>query len=89
MGKIVAYQYEPCKKNNVCEEDPLARLTSEVPLKKCTSKKQKEIEEYWIERWTEYEGTLMASNAFCLDLEDIFITGEPDTNSEASLIIAF
>ena len=31
----------------------------------------------------------MASNAVCLNLEDIYIAGEPSTNSEASLIIAF
>ena len=31
----------------------------------------------------------MANNAVCLNLEDIYIAGEPATNSEASLIIAF
>ena len=31
----------------------------------------------------------MASNALCLDLECIYIAGEPLTNSEGSLIIAF
>ena len=38
-GKIVAYQYEPCRNNDICVHDPLARLTSEVPMQKCTSKK--------------------------------------------------
>ena len=90
IGKIVAYQYAPCKnagKDIYC--DAALDHLSEVPIQKCTSKKQKEIEEYWIKKWSERDALIMASNAVCLNLEDIYIAGEPSTNSEASLIIAF
>ena len=89
MGKIVAYQSAPCQSaSGACKRDPLARLASEVPVKRCTSQKQEEIEEQANKKWGRI-GTSLAVNAVCLDLEDIYIAGEPNTRSEASLIIAF
>ena len=89
VGKIVAYQYAPCQSADGACEEFKDHLAAEVPIQKCSSKKQKDIEEYWTKRFGEIEGAKYASNAVCLDLEGIYIAGEPATNSEASLIIAF
>ena len=45
--------------------------------------------EYWTKKWGEEDATVMAKNILCLDLEDIYIAGEPAAGTEASLIIAF
>ena len=90
MGKIVAYQYAPCKnagKDVYCDEG--IEHISEVPVQKCSSEKQKEIDEQLIKKFGTDYGPFYSENAVCLDLEDVYIAGEPWAYTEASLIIAF
>ena len=86
-GEFFARQLKPCyKADGDCTfEDRM----EEVPLVECSAEKQAEISDYWIKTRGEIEGQQFADNARCLDLESIYISGEPSTNSEASLIVAY
>ena len=58
-----------------------------MPFKKCTGEKLNDITQYWIRSRGENFGQLFAENALCLDMEDLYLSGEPGTNSEASLVL--
>ena len=44
---------------------------------------------YWIKTKGELLGMKYAGNAQCINMEGIYLAGEPHTNSQASLIIGF
>ena len=90
MGRTVAYQIQPCQENNGdCELGTRIRGGEGVPFSNCTSEKLDDIRKYWVKTKGEAEGLMFANNALCLDMEDFYLTGEPETNSEASFVVNF
>ena len=61
----------------------------EVALTLCSLDKQEEIKEYLGRTKGELNQSRFGDKALCADMDDFYITGEPDTYSEASLIIDF
>ena len=87
MGKLVAYQMLPCKKqDNDCAWEDF--FGEPIIVKKCTSEKQAENLEYYTKQEGK-EGQKLADNAYCLDMEGLYLAGEPMSNQEASLVIGF
>ena len=83
----MAYQIEPCpKEGDDCDVQERIR---EVPLALCSTDKQEEIREYLARTRAYGDVTRYGDKALCADMEDLYITGEPETRSEASLIIDF
>ena len=92
IGKIVAYQYAPCKdyegRDTFCWTNYLDHLT-ELPVRKCSNKKQIEVAENFSKKWGTAElSQYYAEQTYCVDLKDAYIAGEPTSASEASLIVA-
>ena len=86
MGKVVAYQVEPCKEDN-CKWEEYFR--EPVPLQNCTSEKKKEIKEYYVKIHGKDFGQNASDNALCFDMDDFYLSGEPGSYLEAVLIIGF
>ena len=87
MGRIVAYQTLPCKKqDNDCAWEDF--FGEPIIVKKCTSEKQAENLEYFTKKEGK-EGQKLADNSYCLDMEGLYLAGEPMSNQESSLVIGF
>ena len=86
-GELFARQLKPCQEaDGDCKfEDRF----EEVPIVECSAEKLAEISEYWIKTKGVINGQLFADSSQCLDLENLYIAGEPNTNSEASLIVSY
>ena len=58
-------------------------------MKKCTGEKQKEKLEYFTKLGKNDLGQRYADNSYCLDMEGLYLAGEPPSFNEASLVIGF
>ena len=86
----MAYQILPCEqKNGDCEIGTRIHGGAGVPFSDCSPEKLEEIKQYWIKTKGETGGLEFANNARCLDMENFYLSGEPESNSEASLVINF
>ena len=56
-------------------------ITDEIPIEKCSSEKLEEMTAYWIKTKGELLGMKYAGNAQCINMEGIYLAGEPHTNS--------
>ena len=57
-----------------------------IILKKCTRQKQAENLEYYT-KFGGNNGQKLADNSYCLDMEGLYLAGEPRSKNEASLVI--
>ena len=88
VGKFVAWQFKPCEnEDEECEE--FEELVDEVPIESCSDEKLAEITEYWRKIKGQEKGNRYADSALCLNMEGVYLAGEPDTSSDASLLIGF
>ena len=58
-------------------------------MKKCTSEKQAENLEYFTKHRGNEDGQKYADNSHCLEMDGLYLAGEPNSNNESSLVIGF
>ena len=88
MGRIVAYQKLPCKKQDTdCAPEDF--YSEPLALKKCTGEKYAENLEFYTKFHGKNEGGKLADNSYCLDMDGFYLAGEPTSINEASLVIGF
>ena len=88
MGRVVAYQYGPCQKEDGNCKSWQDRVRA-VPFESCNEERQGEIRDHWIKVEGSDRGQKYTDNALCLDMNGTYLAGERMTNTEASLVIAF
>ena len=87
---LTCVEYAPYAEEYVDSYVEQRRLTV-VPWQDCSEKKLEEIYDYWAQYYDDALEVAVAykKNARCLNMEDLYIAGEPRTSSEASLFIGF
>ena len=85
FAEFVAYQKIPCTDIDECRSNEVRQTP--LSFETCSKERQEDVRKYWAKKRDIYEALYYADNALCLNLKDVYIGGEPQTNSEYSALI--
>ena len=85
FAEFVAYQKIPCTDINECRSSEVR--STPISLETCSEERQEDVRKYWAKKRDIYVAPEYADKALCLNLKDVYIGGEPQTNSEHSALI--